>query len=101
MQHNLHEGARGTSSPSSTGMGSRWERFETTSPGDPMRLNHRHLLPALATAAAALTGTAAFAEDAPPPPRPAFTITGGATLVSDYRFRGISQTDRQVAVQGT
>ena len=30
-----------------------------------------------------------------------FTITGGATLVSDYRFRGISQTDRRFAVQGT
>jgi len=65
-----------------------------------MRLNHRHLLPALA-AAAALTGSAARADDAPPPPPPAFTITGGATLVSDYRFRGISQTDRDVAVQGT
>ena len=30
-----------------------------------------------------------------------FTINGGATLVSDYRFRGISQTDRRFAVQGT
>ena len=30
-----------------------------------------------------------------------FTVSGGATLVSDYRFRGISQTDRQFAVQGT
>jgi uncharacterized protein (TIGR02001 family) len=30
-----------------------------------------------------------------------FTITGGATLVTDYRFRGISQTDRRPAVQGT
>jgi uncharacterized protein (TIGR02001 family) len=30
-----------------------------------------------------------------------FTITGGATLVSDYRFRGISQTDLRPAVQGT
>jgi uncharacterized protein (TIGR02001 family) len=31
----------------------------------------------------------------------AFTVTGGATLVSDYRFRGISQTDKRFAVQGT
>jgi uncharacterized protein (TIGR02001 family) len=31
----------------------------------------------------------------------AFTISGGATLVSDYRFRGISQTDKRFAVQGT
>jgi uncharacterized protein (TIGR02001 family) len=30
-----------------------------------------------------------------------FSVTGGATLVSDYRFRGISQTDRRFAVQGT
>ena len=29
------------------------------------------------------------------------TINGGATVVSDYRFRGISQTDRRFAVQGT
>ena len=30
-----------------------------------------------------------------------FTVNGGATLVTDYRFRGISQTDRRFAVQGT
>jgi uncharacterized protein (TIGR02001 family) len=30
-----------------------------------------------------------------------FTINGGATIVSDYRFRGISQSDRRFAVQGT
>lgn len=30
-----------------------------------------------------------------------FTINGGATAVSDYRFRGISQTDRRFAIQGT
>ncbi len=28
------------------------------------------------------------------------TISGGATLVTDYRFRGISQTDKDFAVQG-
>ena len=37
----------------------------------------------------------------PPAPTPAFTVTGGATLVSDYRFRGISQTNKRFAVQGT
>lgn len=41
----------------------------------------------------------ASAQDTAPPS--AFTVTGGATIVSDYRFRGISQTDRKVAVQGT
>lgn len=29
-----------------------------------------------------------------------FTVNGSATLVSDYRFRGISQTDKRFAVQG-
>lgn len=28
------------------------------------------------------------------------SVSGSATLVSDYRFRGISQTDRDMAVQG-
>jgi uncharacterized protein (TIGR02001 family) len=30
-----------------------------------------------------------------------FNVNGGATVVSDYRFRGISQTDKDFAVQGT
>ena len=30
-----------------------------------------------------------------------FSVNGGATIVSDYRFRGISQTDRRFAIQGT
>jgi uncharacterized protein (TIGR02001 family) len=30
-----------------------------------------------------------------------FSVNGGATLVSDYRFRGISQTNKKFAVQGT
>lgn len=30
-----------------------------------------------------------------------FSVTGGATLVSDYRFRGISQSDKRFAVQGS
>jgi uncharacterized protein (TIGR02001 family) len=30
-----------------------------------------------------------------------FTVSGGAALVSDYRFRGISQTDKRFAVQGS
>lgn len=40
----------------------------------------------------------ALADDTAPPP--AFTINGSATLVTDYRFRGISQTDKRFAVQG-
>ena len=30
-----------------------------------------------------------------------FAINGGATVVSDYRFRGISQSDKRFAIQGT
>jgi len=40
----------------------------------------------------------AFAEDAPASD---FTLSGGATMVSDYRFRGISQTNKRFAIQGT
>lgn len=50
---------------------------------------------------ASLVGLAAVparAEDKPPP---AFTVSGGVTFTSDYRFRGISQTNRRPAVQGT
>jgi uncharacterized protein (TIGR02001 family) len=54
----------------------------------------------LGLSAVALTAVAApaFAEDAP---ASSITISGGAALVSDYRFRGISQTDKEFAVQGT
>ena len=61
-----------------------------------MRTNLRHLIFALA-AASGCAATPGLAEDQPAE----FTISGGATLVSDYRFRGISQTDRNIAVQGT
>ena len=39
----------------------------------------------------------AVADTAPPP---AFTVSGSVALASDYRFRGVSQSDRQMAVQG-
>jgi uncharacterized protein (TIGR02001 family) len=47
----------------------------------------------------AFVATPAFADDTAPPS--AITINGGATLVSDYRFRGISQTDKKPAIQGS
>lgn len=47
-----------------------------------------------------LAAGAAHAQGPIDPPK-AITVTGGATLVSDYRFRGISQTDKRFAIQGT
>jgi len=41
------------------------------------------------------------AGDGPTAPPPAFTINGSVTLISDYRFRGISQTNLQPAIQGS
>jgi uncharacterized protein (TIGR02001 family) len=45
------------------------------------------------------TATPAMAQDETDPP-PAVTVNGTAAVVSDYRFRGISQTDGNFAVQG-
>lgn len=45
----------------------------------------------------ALLATPALAQDEPVKP---VTISGSATVVSDYRFRGISQTDKRFALQG-
>jgi len=36
-------------------------------------------------------------EEAPPKP---ITVSGSVALVTDYRFRGVSQTDKQMAIQG-
>jgi uncharacterized protein (TIGR02001 family) len=47
--------------------------------------------------ALALVATPALADEGEDK---AFTVTGGATVVSDYRFRGISQTDKDFAIQG-
>jgi uncharacterized protein (TIGR02001 family) len=46
-----------------------------------------------------LVATPALADDTAPPP--AITINGTATVITDYRFRGISQTDKNFAVQGS
>ncbi len=56
--------------------------------------------------AAATVATPALADDqapaaGPTAPPPAITINGTAALVSDYRFRGVSQTDRNGAIQGS
>ncbi len=55
----------------------------------------------LVSAAAALTAFAALpaaAQETAPPK--AVTVTGSVALVSDYRLRGVSQTDKEMAIQG-
>lgn len=50
---------------------------------------------------AALAGVTASAPAAAQEGGGGFTVGGGATIVSDYRFRGISQSDRRPALQGS
>ena len=44
------------------------------------------------------TAAPAFAQNTAPPP--AITSSGSIALVSDYRFRGVSQSDEELAIQG-
>jgi hypothetical protein len=48
--------------------------------------------------ASSLTSFGAVAADKAP--EPSYTLTGNIGLVSDYRFRGVSQTQKGPAVQG-
>ena len=50
--------------------------------------------------AAVAVPQAAYAQDAEED-TDGITITGGATVVSDYRFRGFSQSNEEAAIQGT
>jgi hypothetical protein len=50
-----------------------------------------------AVTAVILAATPAIAQDEPKAP---FTVAGSVGLVSDYRFRGVSQSDKELAVQG-
>jgi uncharacterized protein (TIGR02001 family) len=63
-----------------------------------MRTRISSALPLIAFAAGMAAASPAAAQEEESDP---ITISGGATLVSDYRFRGISQTDKRFAVQGT
>ena len=51
-------------------------------------------------AVAALVVAAPAAAQTAPAPSPTVTVSGSATIASDYRFRGVSQSDRDMAVQG-
>jgi uncharacterized protein (TIGR02001 family) len=60
-------------------------------------------LAAPATVIAQATGTGAAGgagAGAAPAATPEHTLTGNVGLFSDYRFRGISQTFKQPAIQG-
>ncbi len=48
-------------------------------------------------ALALMTSAPAFAQEEPSSP---VTVSGSVGLVSDYRFRGVSQSDRGMAIQG-
>lgn len=56
----------------------------------------RNIILGMSALALAAVSAPAFAQEE----TPAVTLSGSATVVSDYRFRGISQTDKDFAVQG-
>lgn len=58
---------------------------------------HKYLLFPIIGVAAAAAAPAHARSDAGASP---VTVNGSATLTSDYRFRGVSQTDENMAVQG-
>ena len=60
----------------------------------------RGLLAATLLTGCAMAATPAFADEETAPPG-AFTITGNAAIVSDYRFRGLSQSGGDPALQGS
>ena len=63
-------------------------------------MNKTKLALAALLAIASASAFSQAAAPAAPAPTPEWTITGNAGLFSDYRFRGISQTDKKPAFQG-
>lgn len=61
-----------------------------------MTISIRGAIAATLLAGSALAATPAFADEAASP----ITITGNVALVTDYRFRGVSQSDGKLAIQG-
>ncbi len=59
----------------------------------------RGLVAATLLAGWAMAATPALADETDPPAE--FTITGNAALVTDYRFRGLSQSAGDPAIQGS
>jgi uncharacterized protein (TIGR02001 family) len=56
------------------------------------------LIAAAVLASATMTAAPALAQDEAA--ESAIKVTGSVTLASDYRFRGVSQTDKAMAIQG-
>ena len=58
--------------------------------------------PAAIALALAAFPTTTYAQAAPEPTEPpaSITVSGSAAVASDYRFRGVSQSDQEMAVQG-
>jgi uncharacterized protein (TIGR02001 family) len=48
----------------------------------------------------AVSALPSLAQTTPAAPEPEFTVTGNLGVFSDYRFRGISQTNKRPAIQG-
>lgn len=65
-----------------------------------MQTSIRGLLAATVLAGSAFMASPAFAQDETDPPSD-FTITGSAAIVSDYRFRGLSLSGGDPAIQGS
>ena len=55
----------------------------------------------LLACAALFSGAAMAADPAPAAPAPDWTESGNVTIVSDYLFRGISQTQAKPTIQAT
>ena len=64
-----------------------------------MLTSKRGLIAASLIAASAIAATPAFADETDPPSD--VTITGTAAVVSQYRFRGLSQSNNQPVIQGS
>lgn len=54
----------------------------------------------LVVVAALAAGTLPVAASAQEEAKPAVNVSGSAAIASDYRFRGVSQSDKEMAVQG-
>jgi uncharacterized protein (TIGR02001 family) len=68
-----------------------------------MKLIYSVIAAAVGLSASGIGHAQSTVEDkvsAGPAPTPAFSVTGSAAIASDYRFRGVSQSDKEMAVQG-